>query len=143
MCLMLCLYIHVRVLIHIIVLMFTIISCCLSVTPSQPLYYRKWHFNVHVSRSGWSDVSGLKQKSLYIGLCTIFIKWNQPIHIITTVSYLYNKLVNLIGKKKYFNKLYTTIVVYNKISKNGNRWEIIWNDKKGCPFFILKQNWDF
>jgi hypothetical protein len=30
MCLMLCLYIHVRVLIHVIVLMFTIISCCLS-----------------------------------------------------------------------------------------------------------------
>jgi len=28
---MLCLYIHVRVLIHVIVLMFTIISCCLSV----------------------------------------------------------------------------------------------------------------
>jgi len=35
---MLYLYIHVRVLIHVIVLMFTIISCCLSVTPS-PLYY--------------------------------------------------------------------------------------------------------
>jgi hypothetical protein len=32
--LMLCLYIHVRVLIHVIVLMFTIISCCLLVTPS-------------------------------------------------------------------------------------------------------------
>jgi hypothetical protein len=29
MCLMLCLYIHARVLIHVIVLMFTIISCCL------------------------------------------------------------------------------------------------------------------
>jgi ABC-type protease/lipase transport system fused ATPase/permease subunit len=29
MCLM-CLYIHVRVLIHVIVLMFTIISCCVS-----------------------------------------------------------------------------------------------------------------
>ena len=37
MCLMLCLYIHVRVLIHVIVFMFTIISCCLSLTPS-PLY---------------------------------------------------------------------------------------------------------
>ena len=36
--LMLCLYIHVRVLIHFIVLMFTIISCYLSVTPS-PLHY--------------------------------------------------------------------------------------------------------
>ena len=33
-----CLYIHVRVLIHFIVLMFTIISCYLSVTPS-PLHY--------------------------------------------------------------------------------------------------------
>jgi hypothetical protein len=32
MCLILCLYIHVRVLIHVIVLMFTIISCFLSVT---------------------------------------------------------------------------------------------------------------
>jgi len=31
------LYIHVRVLTHVIVLMFTIISCCLSVSPS-PLY---------------------------------------------------------------------------------------------------------
>ena len=38
-CLMLCLYIYVRVLIHVIVLMFTIISCYLSVTPS-PLYYK-------------------------------------------------------------------------------------------------------
>ena len=37
MCLMLCLYIHVRVFTHVIVLMFTIISCCLSLTPS-PLY---------------------------------------------------------------------------------------------------------
>jgi hypothetical protein len=31
--------IHVRVLIHVIVLIFTINSCCLSVTPS-PLYYK-------------------------------------------------------------------------------------------------------
>ena len=35
MCLMLCLYINVRVLIHVIVLMLTIISCCLSVTPAH------------------------------------------------------------------------------------------------------------
>ena len=52
--------------------MFTIISGCLSVTPS-PLYYKWWHFNAQFSRSGWSDVTSLRTCLSLNGL------WNLPV----------------------------------------------------------------
>ena len=120
-CLMLCLYIHARVLIHDIVHMFTIISGCLSVTPS-PRYYKQCHFNAQVSRSGWSDVTSLRKEchysynvaSIYVFSSvflhpTFFFYWHVQGYIIYRSLQVYQRSNTQVGQRVLSDFTPTTV----------------------------------